>query len=376
MQKLIVTTILLVSFIQIMAQDKADTNKQGINIGNIVEMSGDWFISYRNGIEQIHADESITEIQNLENQFLLKRSYFTLKKNLNNVFSVRYTQDLTIDTEGDDAGNIETRLKYLYLKIKPQLESQTLTGTYIEIGMVHTPWLDFEQKINTYRVQDNMFIERNKIINSADFGVLLAGNIGPKMDNDYLKTVNDAMKGKYMSYAIGLFNGGGYSSAEKNKNKTLEGRLSFRPFAEKIPEIQLSTSFIYGKGNSEFNPDFEQYMGFVAYVGKQLTAIAQGHTGIGDFKARYTFEGHPETALKNKGYSFFTEYKIKNSPWAIWGRVDDFKVSGEKKYDTKRYITGLTYKINDYLRLVADFERNETLLEDNNIYELNFEISF
>ena len=375
MQKIILLTALFFSFIQIIAQDK-DDSEQSINIGNIVEMSGDWFISYRNGIEQIHADETTPEVQISENQFLLKRSYFTLKKELNDVFSVRYTQDLTLDTEGDDAGNVETRLKYLYLKIKPKIDNKTFTGTYIEIGMVHTPWLDFEQKINTYRVQDNMFIERNKIVNSADFGVMIAGNIGPKMDGDYLKTVNGAMNGKYMSYAIGIFNGGGYSSSEKNDNKTIEGRLSFRPFANTVPELQFSTSFMLGKGNSEYHPDFKQYLGFLAYVGQQTTLVAQGHRGIGDFKARYIADDQPEIALKNNGYSLFGEYKIKNTSWAVWGRYDDFKVPDKNKYNTKRYIAGLTYKINDYLRLVADFERNETLIEDNDIYELNFEISF
>ncbi len=357
-------------------QAQEDESSKGINIGNIVEMSGNWFIAYRNGVEQIHADENIPEIQVSENKFMLKRSYFTLKKDLNDVFSVRYTQDLTIDSEGSDAGNVETRLKYLYLKIKPRLQSKTFTGTYVEIGMVHTPWLDFEQKINTYRVQDNMFIERNKLKNSADFGVLVAGNIGPVMDKEYLKTVNGAMKGKYMSYALGVFNGGGYSGEEKNHNKTFEGRLSFRPLANKIPELQLSTSFMLGKGNSEFSPEFKQYMGFLAYVGKQVTLVAQGHTGTGDFRARYVADDHPEIALDNQGYSFFGEYKIKRSPFALWGRFDEFKVPDKVKLNTTRYIAGVTYKINDYLRVVGVYERNETQDEDNDIYEINFEVSF
>lgn len=347
-----------------------------IKIGNILEMSGNWFIAYRNGVEQIHADENIPEETNIENQFLLKRSYFTLKKDLNEVLSVRYTMDLTLDTEGEDAGNVETRLKYLYLKVKPKIESKLFTGTFLEVGMVHTPWLDYEQKINTYRVQDNMFIERNKIINSADFGFMIGGNIGPKMDAEFLKKTNKAMPGKYLSYAFGIYNGGGYSGAEKNKNKLAEGRISVRPLANTLPQIQLSSSFLYGKANSESNPDLKQIHGFVTYSGEQLTLIAQAHSGVGDFRAKYTEVENPSVSLKNKGMSYFGEYKFGKSPWALWGRYDSFEVDDKQFADIQRYIGGITFKVNNYLRLIADYECNISKEVANHIYEVNFEISF
>ncbi len=354
---------------------KNETDK-GIKIGNIVEMSGEWYIAYRNGIEQIHADEDTPEERVEENRFLLKRSYFTLKKKLNDVFSVRYTMDLTVDTEGDDAGNVETRLKYLYLKVSPKSKSKLFTGNFMEIGMVHTPWLDYEQKINTYRVQDNMFIERNKIFNSADFGILIGGNIGPKMDADFLKKTNKAMPGKYMSYALGIYNGAGYSGIEKNKNKVLEGRLSFRPFAEKLPQLQLSTSFVYGKANSALNPDFKQLIGFLTFSGEKMTLIAQAHKGIGDFKAKYVKQDNPAVSLKNQGFSFFGEYQPTKIPLSFWCRYDMFDVDNKRFIDIQRYIGGITYKINKYLRVIADYEYNISEADDNNIYEINFEIRF
>lgn len=377
MKKFSFSIFFLIFTLQVFSQNQnngKENDKKGITIGNIIEMSGNWFISYRNGIEQIHADQDIPAENVVKNEFLLKRSYFTLKKNLNDVFSVRYTMDLTVDNEGEDAGNVETRLKYLYLKAKPKIKSSSLSGTFIEVGMVHTPWLDFEQSINTYRVQDNMAIERNKLINSADFGLTIGGNIGPKMDDNFLKNVSDAMEGKYASYVIGVYNGAGYSGKEKNNNKVLEGRISFRPFPEKVPEITLSAFGLLGKGNNIENPDFKQVLGYLAYSGKQLTVATQYHKGIGDFRAIYLDNNY--NALKNSGYSLFSEYKFKNTHWAIWGRMDHFEVKETENYNTKRYIGGLTYRINEFLRLVANAERNESLLEDNNIYELNIEISF
>lgn len=350
-----------------------DTDEKGINIKNIVTMSGNWFIAYRDGIRQTQADDVNPSARVEKNEFILKRSYFTLKKNLNDIFSIRYTMDLTVDKEGDDAGNVETRLKYLYVKAKPNINSKVLTGLWVEAGMVHRPWLDYEQKINTYRVQDNMFIERNKIFNSADFGITLGGNIGPKMDAQFLKEVNGSMKGKWFSYVFGIYNGGGYSGAEKNNNKVIAGRLSVRPFANSFPELQISGYFNTGKGNSEMSPDFNQILGFIAYTGKHLTLTAQQHSGKGDFRAKYVDENN--NSLNNDGYSFFGEYRIPKTPLAIWARYDKFHVENIEN-DTERIIGGITYRINRHLRLILNMEHNQKNIEENDIYELNLEVSF
>lgn len=356
--------------------EQVEEKKKGIELFNFVTMSGDWYIAYRNGVAQTQADDSGPVVRGHHSEIMLKRSYFTLEKQLNDVFSVRYTMDLTVDTEGDDAGNVETRLKYLYVKAKPNLHSNVFRNTWIEVGMVHEPWLDYEQKINTYRVQDNMFIERNRIMSSADFGVTVGGNIGPSIDKDFLKGRNGAMDGKYFSYVLGLYNGGGYSGKEVNTNKVISGRLSFRPFAAIFPEIQLSTYFATGKGNSEYSPNYNQFIGFLAYTGKQLTLTAQAHTGEGDFRARYVDANNPGKALKNRGYSFFGEYEIPKTGFAVWGRYDRFNVYGETTEETDRYIGGVTYRINDFLRLVGDIEHNRMLGEKNDIFELNLEVSF
>lgn len=364
--------LLIILITHLFAQEET----KGIKLGSIADMSGNWFISYHNGIEQIHADQDTPEQSVIQNEFLLKRSYFTLKKDLNDLFSVRYTMDLTIDSEGEDAGNVETRLKYLFLKINPKIKSDIFKQTSISLGMVPTPWVEFEQKINTYRVQDNMFVERNKIFNSADFGFLCEGTLGAVLSDESPKYITNIMKAKYLGYAFGLYNGAGYSGQEKNANKVFESRLTIRPLAEKLPELLLSSYFNLGKGNSKDNPDFKQFLFFMAYTGKHLTLTTQTHFGNGDFKGSYVLANHPEIALKSVGYSSFAEYRFGNSPWAIFSRYDNFDVKETTKFDVTRYIGGVAYTVSDFLRIVANAERNETLKEDNNIYELNFEIKF
>lgn len=354
---------------------KIKVTERGINIGNIVEMSGDWYITYRD-MKKEHYQSSAKESVHT-NEFLLKRSYFTLKTDLSKTFSVRYTQDITIDKEGSDAGNVETRMKYLYIKAKPRLDSKVFTDLSIEVGMVHRPWLSYEQEINKYRVQGNMAVERNKLFNSADFGIMIAGNIGAKMDKKFLKEVNGAMKGKYLSYALGVYNGGGYAGEEKNINKVVSGRLSYRPMPESLPELHFSTYFNIGKGNTEETPDYNQFLEFVTYTGRMLTLTAQYQTGEGDYKGKYVYRDDKGRSLKNSGYSFFGEYKFLDTPWALWGRHDYFTLRAETKNKvTKRYIAGISYSINKHFRIVLDGEYADNSGLKDKIIEMNMEISF
>lgn len=347
-------------------------NEKGGDIDTTVQMSGDWFISYQDKTVK-NADG--TQVHT--NEFVLKRSYFTLKKNLNDVFSVRYTMDLTIDDEGDDAGNVEMRLKYLYVRAQPKINSDLFTNTWMEAGMVNTPWLDYEQKVNTYRVQHSMAIERNRLLKSPDFGIAIGGNIGPKMDNEFLKNVNNAMNGKYFSYSFGVYNGGGYDSLEYNYSKMFAGRLTFRPLANKLPELQVSVYGNVGKGNHNkgYEPDYNQLLGYVAYASKYMTLAVQMHKGVGDANGRYVDANNPSRALKNDGYNIFGECKIKNTPIALWGRYDHFSIENQED-DVKRMIGGAAYRINKYTRLVADVEYNNERGRATTTYDLNVEVSF
>ncbi len=357
-------------------QKSIDANKKAFNINDFIKISGKAFVTYRYNVNRV--EESGTEISRDEdNQFSLKRGYFTLKKDLNKTFSIRYTSDLTIDREGSDAGNVEVRMKYLYVRAKPELGIDALTGTWIEAGMVHCPWTFYEQNINPYRVQGNMAILRDRIFTSADLGVTIGGNIGPKMDKKFLKEVNGAMKGKWLSYAFGLYNGGGYHTVERNKNKTFALRLSARPLANILPELQVSGHFNTGKGNSEHSPDMNQFVIFMAYTGRHFTATAQHHFGEGDFMGRYVNEDNPSEALKSNGYSFFGEYKIHKTPFAIWGRYDHFTVDRITSNDvTERMMGGLTYNVNKNIRFVLNAEHNQRGNKKNEIYELNCEVTF
>ncbi len=72
-----------------------------------VDFSGQFFFSY----ERIFEDEVI------DNEFTIQRGYITFRKKLSRMAQIRFTQDVSIDQEGDGKGNIELRLKYALLKL-------------------------------------------------------------------------------------------------------------------------------------------------------------------------------------------------------------------------------------------------------------------
>ena len=176
-----------------------------------------------------------------------------------------------------------------------------LTKPFVEAGIVHMPWLDYEEHINLYRLQDTMFVERNGLFNAADFGVTFASLLGGTIDEDYQKKVSPFYPGRYGSTAFGIYNGGGYTASEKNKNKVLEGRISIRPLPDIVPGLQLTYFGLTGKGNKDTKPDWKINLGFVSYEHEYFALTGQYYRGKG------SQSGSDENS--KKGYSIL--YRAK-----------------------------------------------------------------
>ncbi len=101
----VICVLNLLMFKTLDAQEKDSVSHLQYMMAN-TSISGQYFIAY------LYNDQSDNH------QFTLKRGYFTVNTKLSEQFSVRYTQDITLDQEGSDAGNVEMRLKFLYLKAK------------------------------------------------------------------------------------------------------------------------------------------------------------------------------------------------------------------------------------------------------------------
>jgi len=328
-----------------------------------------WFLSFQTGEDK---GKSIS-------QFGLKRGYVNIKKTINKNFSGRITTDITVDKEGDGMGDVEMRLKYLYLKYSLP-SAGIFIKPYLEFGLVHRPWIDFEQEINHYRVQGSMFLERNSVIDSGDNGVTLISLLGEELDKPIQETLSSSFPGKYGSFAIGIFNGGGYHSLEKNIGKTLEGRLTIRPLHNILPGLQFTYHGAYGKGNIAESPDWHYNSGFVSLEQTNLIFTSTYYQGKGNFEGSAIRDTISFDAIPQNGYSLFGELKLFHKSISLFGRYDYF----EQKYNsgknlTKRGITGIAYHFVKNCKVLIDFDKvdySSNSKKDSHIFEIAIELKY
>jgi hypothetical protein len=254
---------------------------------------------------------------------------------------VRVTQDIAVDQEGDGEGDIEIRLKYGYLQYTLD-RLGFISQPFVELGVVHRPWIAFEESVNRYRLQGTMFLERVDIVRSADYGVTLGGLFGGKMDEEYMTQVNGAYPGRYGSFLVGMYNGGGYEAMEKNRSKLIEGRLTLRPIPAIIPGLQLSGIGGYGRGNTAEAPELRFAAGCLSMQHQAGVFTAQIYKGTGDVTGSAVDTSG--NALRQDGFSLFLEIR---SPWDglnAFGRYDGFdRAMGTTTYAEQRSIAGLSY---------------------------------
>jgi polyhydroxyalkanoate synthesis regulator phasin len=313
---------------------------EGKDLGDVVKaMKGFkfgllWYLSYMDG-QGADVGGKAGDGEN-HNRFAIKRGYFRVTKTFVPWFDAHMTFDVS-QTKDDGSsldGSVAVRIKYAYGKFNlPDLAF--LTKPYFEVGIVHMPWLDFEEHVNFYRLQDTMFTERNKTFNSADFGLTFVSLLGGTMDEEYQNKVKHYYPGRYGSMALGIYNGGGYHASEKNGNKALEGRLTVRPLPDIVPGLQLSYFGIYGKGNTDAEPDWTVNLPYVSFEHEYVTLTGQYYWGKGN-------QGGADENKKD-GYSFFAEVKPTDK-LSIIGRYDRFDPNTDADNDENtRYIAGIAY---------------------------------
>lgn len=308
---------------------------EGLSIG------GEWFVSYQDG----------TKGGTSYSRMKLTRGYLNIEKKILKFGDLGGLEGrFTPDIHQDAANDTKLRMKYLYGKLK----STAAWEPYMEFGLVHNPWFDYQEHINRYRVQGAMLIERNGTMNSADFGATVGGFFGPKESGaDFGK-----YPGRYGSFAAGVYNGGGYHADEKNDNKVVEARISVRPFPGVIDGLQFSYFGVYGDGNAVTAADFRVNLAMVSYEQKHLAATVQYYSGKGN-QGNSAIDSNGK-ALDREGYSFFTELRnmpILPAPVSLIGRADHFDYNTDVNNDqSDRYVVGVAWNMGHHNLWLLDYD--------------------
>jgi len=143
------------------------------------------------------------------NTFDVTRAYLNINAQVSKNIRFRFTPDIRRVNDSTLSGSLVLRVKYAYAQI-----DNVGPRSWIRMGAHQTPWLDFEESVNRYRVQGTMFAEREGMIpGSSDFGA------------SYFASLPSG----YGEFHVGVYNGEGYAQPEANKYKSVQGRLTIRP---------------------------------------------------------------------------------------------------------------------------------------------------
>ena len=312
-----------------------------------------------NGTHYIHY-QSFSQHRNTTSKFTLDRNYLQVKAYFADAPKsyMRVTLDAKQNSNFDN-GSLDVRVKYAYLYL-----NNIMPFTGVEIGLAHTPWLDFEEHHGwKYRVVSETFSEQKNgghLQTSSDYGV----NFKTKTD--------------YFSSELGVFNGAGYHGVEDGNGLRAAWRLTGH---------LLGT----GKGHAHSNDTYADVSFFGQY--------GQDESKVGNKDGDYSWYGvhavynQPEFLLaaqyikadkadvtrQGDGWSVNGEFRLKTisdsmNAWNVFARYDDYTPDQEKEKQTT--IAGIGYKYNKYVQFIASYEDMKQGNSDPKKYLLSAEVNW
>jgi len=235
-----------------------------------------------------------------------------------------------------DKGSLDVRVKYAFLYL-----NNILPSTGVEIGLSHTPWLDFEEHHGwKYRSISETFGEQHNgghLHTSSDYGL----NFKTKTD--------------YFSSELGIFNGAGYHGVEDGQGLRAAWRLTGH---------LLGT----GKGHAH-NSDTYADVSFFGQAGEKEGKIADAsdkyqwygvHAVYNQpeflLAAQYIKADKADDSRQGDGWSVNAEVRV-GAKFNLLGRYDDYTLDlgGEKKTT----IAGISYAYNKNVEFILDYQKDE-----------------
>ena len=298
--------------------------------------------------------------------FEMRRNYLQVKAYLfdDPKSFLRVTLDSTYtNATADEGGHADVYVKYAYLFV-----NDVLPFTGVEFGMVHRPWIDYEEHQGWwYRSISKVFVEASEsahLTNSADLGF------------------NFKTKTEYVTTELGLFNGEGYHGTNDNSGangehigtgNSLEWRTTLATYGngdtkrKALKDIYFDMSF-FGQYNMKNSHNADA-------AGNMYSYLFYGFHGVyntPDFlisaqyvKAENDYEQTSE--WNGKGFSVNATYRLgKKHQYEVLGRYDTwtsenqstdveqktrnfiYGVAWKQNKNVKWLLTGQTYKADDY----------------------------
>jgi hypothetical protein len=245
------------------------------------------------------------------NAFDVTRGYINIQARLSDRVKVRFTPDVRPTTDANLERNLALRLEYASLDV------QVTDNTAVMFGLHEMPWLTYEETLNRYRVLGPFFSERAWTEDSLG---LLPGPTDLGASIKYSAERSD--------FHVGVYNGEGGGRAEIDKYKSIDGRATFRPFAEdsELGKVSISGFYQYGWYAQDRPRNVAIAMG--AYENTNLALTAQ--------YLQATDNPFVAVDVERRGLSFFGEARQGETGWAGIIGLDLFDPNADNDGDQRR----------------------------------------
>ena len=266
-----------------------------------------------------------------QSQFSVQRAYINAMGKFGGGVQTRITVDIV--PSGAAGTNQVVRLKYAYAAWTPGKSVLTY-----KLGLITTPWIDWEEALWDYRMQGPVAVDRNGYLTSADFGVGIDG-----------KNKDDAINGQFT-----VVNGEGYGGGTGDKRKDVQARLSVRLLKtddnSRIGGLRLSG--YVGIGKVTGGGDRNRYLGMVSYKSKMLMLAAE-YVSAKDTVAPLGGGNNATGQI----ISVYGTFKAPHSGVGLIARVDIVDPNTDTANNKQtRYIGGISYQVSPNLRVLADID--------------------
>ncbi|PYS93441.1 MAG: hypothetical protein DMF50_13485 [Acidobacteria bacterium] len=264
--------------------------------------------------------------------FNVTRAYINITGNISHNVSFRVTPDvsrLTTTTTGLAAGekvstsldgSLTYRLKYAYGQFN--LDDKWTKGSWVRLGVHHTPYVDWEEGIYRYRFQGQIFVEREGFMSSSDFGL----------------SAHYSAPGNFGDVHVGYYNGDTYSKAEANDQKAIQIRGTLRPMPQAGVLKGLRLTAFYDADNYIQGDARRRFIYTATFEHKYVNAGFE-HLDAADRSGPVV----PAAAeVKSQGYSVWV---VPRSPkgWEGLLRFDHLKPNKNVDAAKDRKIAGVAY---------------------------------
>ena len=251
--------------------------------------------------------------------FNVTRAYINVSGNINHLVSYRITPDIKLDSTAGDTlnGSNVYRLKYAYGQFN--LDDKWTKGSWVRLGLHHTPYIDWEEGIYRYRFQGSIFVDREGFLGSSDYGLSTHYNF----------------PGNFGDVHGGYYNGDTYTKVEVNDQQAIQIRATLRPVPGKAVIKGLRLTAFYDADNYVQNDARKRLIYAATFEHKYVNAGFE-HLDATDQTTAAAAE------IKSQGYSIWVTPRSTKG-WEGLLRYDYLKPDKDVDAAKERKVAGIAY---------------------------------